>query len=86
MNMQENRKEIHRYIFGKKKLVYFRQNILKCYNLIRSISDFHIITRVLSADNPISLLEVGFYFDTILVGATWANSDNLVERWAFLVC
>lgn len=61
------------------RLINLRQYILKRDNLVRRISDFHIITRILSTNDPISFLEVSFYFDTIFIRATWADTDDLVE-------
>ena len=67
------------------KLINFRQYILERDDLIRRISDFHIISTVLSAYYTISFLEVGFYLHAVLIYTTRSYGDDFVERWAFLI-
>lgn len=66
-------------------LVHFRKYILRSNYLVCSFTDLHIVTRVLSADNSISFLEVDFLKDSFFICTARTNSDDLIQRWSFLI-
>jgi len=71
--------------FSTRELGYLGEDIFVGDDLVGRISDLHIISRILTTNNAISLVEVDGYLVAIFVDFSWTKGDHLIQRRTLLV-